>query len=615
MNTMSTSHVTDATCSPGSAPIEELEADLCVVGGGMAGVCAAIAAARRGCRTVLLQDRAVLGGNASSEVRMWICGAHGADNKETGILEEIQLENLWRNQRLLYPVWDTVLFEKARFQDGLTTLLSCAVTDVIMEGGRIAAVRAWHLTRQRWIRVRARLFADCSGDSVLRYSGALCRWGREGADEFGESHAPAIGDRMTMGNSCLIQLRECDPAQHAPFVAPEWAHRYPLDHHRLAGAKPTGHNFWWLEVGGVGDTIGDADAIRDELLRIAYGSWAFIKNHPDGRGRGWELEWIGVLPGKRENVRYVGDHILTQGDIEACGVFPDVVCHGGWSMDDHHPRAFEHPGAPTVFHPAPSPYGIPYRCLYSRNVPNLLFAGRNISCTHMAMSSTRVMATCATMGQAVGTAAALAVRHGIDPRGVHDRHLSELQNLLLDDDQWLPDRRRVPPALTAEATLAASVGDPEPLRDGFDRRCRGADHVWIAPPGATATYRFAEPKLIKRVRIVGDSQLHRGKGMPCSWPRAGHRAAVPPTLPRDLRVEALVDGSWREVASLRDNRRRLVTLAIDVVAEGVRLVVERGWSADEPARLFAFEVGLPDPTAAPAIVDWPVPAISGRGVA
>ena len=169
-----------------------------------------------------------------------------------------------------------------------------------------------------------------------------------------------------------------------------------------------GENFWWLEIGGLGDTIKDSEAQRDELLKMAYGVWDFIKNHPDGRGRRWELEWIGMLPGKRENVRYVGDHILTQNDILAEGRFDDMVAYGGWPMDDHPSEAFHYKGEPTVFHRAPSPYGIPYRCLYSRNIANLFFAGRNISASHMAISSTRVMGTCAIMGQAVGTAAALA---------------------------------------------------------------------------------------------------------------------------------------------------------------------------------------------------------------
>jgi hypothetical protein len=384
----------------------------------------------------------------------------------------------------------------------------------------------------------------------------------------------------------------------------------------MARAKPQGDNFWWLEVGGTRDTIADADAIRDELLAIAYGTWAYIKNHPDGRGHGWELEWIGFLPGKRENVRYVGDHVLSQREVEACGVFPDLACHGGWSMDDHHPLAFRHPGAPTVFHPAPSPYGIPWRCLYSANIENLLFAGRNISCTHLAMSSTRVMATCATMGQALGTGAALAIRHGCSPRQVGERHLTELQNRLLDDDQWLPDRRRGVPAATRAARLAASHGDAEPLRDGFDRRCRGADHAWEAPPGASVTFSWDAPRPLGRLRLVGDSELHRMKRQPCSWPLAGWAERMPAPLPRDLAVEVqeTPGGPWRQVARIAGNRRRLVVLPLPVQAVALRLVVERAWG-DGAARIFSCEVGEPDFSAPHEVLPWPVPAVSGTAKA
>jgi len=581
--------------------------EVCVVGGGIAGLCAALSAARHGARTVLIQDRAVLGGNASSEVRMWICGAHGSDHKETGILEELQLENLYRNPGMSYAIWDTVLYEKARYQDNLTLLLSTAVVSLTMaDQARIASVRAWHLTRQCWIEVSATLFADCSGDSILRYSGAAFRWGRESTAEFGEAHAPPSADRKTMGNSLLMQLRSCDPQDHVPFIAPEWAEVFGADHPRVAQAQPAGENFWWLEIGGEGDTIRDADAIRDELLRIAYGVWSSIKNHPDGRGHAWQLEWIGMLPGKRENVRYEGDHILTQNDIEECGIFPDLVAHGGWSMDDHHPAAFRHPGAPTIFHPAPSPYGIPYRCLYSRDIDNLFCAGRNISCTHLAMSSTRVMATCATLGQAVGTAAALAIRHAQSPRGILHHHLWELQNTLLDDDQWLPDRQRTLPPQMLGAALTATHGEVQLLSRGCDRRTASGHQAWSGPVGAQITISFPDEVALQRLRLVCDSQLHRAKRMPCSIPRPGHHESLPPCLLRDARIERWDEagGGWREIACLRSNRRRLVQLALPGRARQVRLTILSTWG-DAPCRLFSCEIGLADRREAHRIIDWP----------
>jgi hypothetical protein len=419
-----------------------------------------------------------------------------------------------------------------------------------------------------------------------------------------------------MGNTILIQLREIDPAQHRPFVPPTWAlavdaSTFP---HREANMKPTGHNFWWLELGGMHDTIEDADMLRDRLLALAYGVWAYIKNHPDGRGRAWELEWIGSLPGKRENVRYEGDHILTQEDIEGQGKFADVVAHGGWTMDDHPPGGIEHAGTDTTHHKAPSPYGIPYRCLYSRTVANLWFAGRNISATHMAMSSTRVMGTCATLGQAAGAAAAIALQQGCDNRGVFTHHLDRLQRRLMDQDQWLPGRvRPIAPASRPDvARYTASTGNPEVLRDGFDRPQDGVSHRWDGKAGDWIAVHWQKPITISRVRLIGDSQLHRPKMMPCSFPLAGNEKPMPAPLPRDVRLERLQpDGGWAVVSRITDNERRCVlwTLPEPVTATALRVVLERPWgeAADQTVSLFALEFGEPEPTGPIAPAPWPAP--------
>jgi hypothetical protein len=200
----------------------------------------------------------------------------------------------------------------------------------------------------------------------------------------------------------------------------------------FARPYPKKNNFWWIEFGGNLDTVGDANEIQFELKKVAYGVWAYMKNHPDGRAKGYELDWIGSLPGKRESTRFVGPHILNQHDVTSGGHFEDVVAYGGWTLDDHHPDAvFRKDGPVSVQYAAPSPFGIPFDCLYSVNVPNLMFAGRDISCTHMALSSSRVMATCATLGQAVGTAAALLVKYGIDPAQLRRERIAELQDALL----------------------------------------------------------------------------------------------------------------------------------------------------------------------------------------
>jgi hypothetical protein len=268
---------------------------------------------------------------------MWICGAHGKNNRETGILEEILLENYWRNPTANYSVWDSVLYEKARYQPNLTLLLNCSCTAATMDGNRIVSVRGWQGTAETWHTVEAKLFADCSGDSVLApLTGAEFRVGREAASEFNEDIEPPVADNKTMGMSCLIQTRELD--RPVPFTPPPWAHRYLTDAdlpHR--GHRVLSTNFWWIELGGEHDSIHDTEMLRDELLKVVFGVWDHIKNRGDHGAENWAIEWIGFLPGKRESRRYVGDHILTQNDVRAEGRFDDLVAYGGWSMDDHHP--------------------------------------------------------------------------------------------------------------------------------------------------------------------------------------------------------------------------------------------------------------------------------------
>ncbi len=564
------------------------DVDFCIVGGGMAGLCAAIAAARNGANTLLMQDRPMLGGNASSEVRMWICGAHGPDNKETGILEEIMLENYYRNTGLKYTIWDTVLYEKAQFEDNLTLLLNTSCNDLEMEGNQIQSVLGWQSPSQTWHRITAKYFADCSGDSILRISGAAYRWGREGRDEFDESLAPEKPDRKTMGNSLLLQLREVD--EHIPFVPPEWAYKYTEEDLPNRTLKPRGNNFWWLEIGGIQDTIQDNETIRDELLKIGYGVWDLIKNHPDERGHKWELEWIGQLPGKRENVRYVGDHILTQNDVDAEGRFDDLVAYGGWSMDDHHPEAIQYLGPPTIFHPAPSPYGIPYRVMYSKNIGNLFFAGRNISATHMALSSTRVMATCAVIGQAMGTAAAIANQYDLSPRGVYEQKIEELQHTLMDQDAYLPWHTRPIPELTRKGRLGASEGDVDVLTNGIDRSLDKEDNGWWGAPGAFVEFCYEEEVHISQARFIFDSDLRKKKRMPCQYPKRGHRVTIPEMMTRDFDLQALqTDRSWQTVAKVRNNYQRLVKVPLEVTTRGLRFVVRASWGA-EKVHVFAFDV-------------------------
>ena len=589
-----------------------IDADFCVVGGGMAGVCAAVAAARHGAKTVLVQDRPMLGGNASSEIRMWICGAVGINLKETGILEEIQLENMRYNPSRQYNIWDHILINFVQRQKNLTLLLNCSCDGVEMDGSRIKAVNAWQLTTQKQYTINAKFFADCSGDSVLRVSGAEFRAGREARSEYNESHAPEVADNKTMGNSILIQTKHTNV--HKPFEPLPFAHVFEeKGYHRPISARD---NFWWVETGGEQDTIADAEEIRDELAKIIFGVWDLTKNSSKGVAKNFEIEWIGVLPGKRENIRYIGDHVLTQNDVEKQGKFDDMIGYGGWSMDDHHPAAFYHPGAPTIFHPAPKPYGIPYRSLYSKNIDNLFFAGRNISATHMAMSSTRVMGTCAILGQAAGTAAALAVRYNLSPRGIYEEKITELQETLMDDDCWIPWHARKMSDLTQKATLSAEASygiDPEVLRNGIDR---GLDkkldqeitleelqknvpdaglepYRFVTDFGKAVEYRFEQPELITEARMVFDSNVRDMaiKRLECYYPENGWDVELPDTLIKEfsIQIQTVPGGEWQEVAYVEDNFQRLVRIPVGRKAVAIRLIPEVSWGADK-AYIHAFDI-------------------------
>ena len=577
-----------------------LETGFVVCGGGLAGVCAAVSAARHGAKVVLVQDRPVLGGNASSEMRMGICGAHGDQNYEAGLLEEMQLENFYRNPLQRYTLWDDVIYSTVFREKNITLLLNTSVNDVEMDGGRIVAVKAWNSNAYTRYVIRGRLFADCTGDGILRLSGAKFRRGRELPGEFGEDYLVNGGDHRTMGNSILLQLRKTE-VDH-PFVAPEWAYHFTDKDFAYAKEKatdpkvvrynykrlyPKNNNFWWIEFGGNLDTIGDANAIRHELKKIAYGVWEYMKNHPDGRCRGYDLDWIGSLPGKRESTRFVGPHILTQGDVVSGGHFEDVVAYGGWALDDHDPDAFHKNGKVSTEYRAPSPFGIPFDCLYSVNVPNLMFAGRDISATHMGLSATRVMATCAMLGQAVGTAAAIALRERVTSAEVRKSHLAELQATLEDDDQMLPYRWRKVSALTAAARVAP---EGEVLRNGVDRIWNKADNgVWVAPGEVAAEYSWPHAERLSGVRIVFDSDFRERNKRMRKLEATTERVAMPKMLAKGFRVEARVGGAWRTVFADDCNWRRLRQVAFaPVEADALRLVVTATWGGGK-AHVFALD--------------------------
>ncbi|OGJ89792.1 MAG: hypothetical protein A2268_07365 [Candidatus Raymondbacteria bacterium RifOxyA12_full_50_37] len=576
--------------------IQKHTADVCVIGGGMAGLCAAIAAARNGAVTVLMHDRPVLGGNASSEMRIHICGADRQGDiinmRETGILEEIRLENLYRNPNRNFSIWDTVLYEKAMLQPNLTTLFNCSCVNAGMEGITIKSVTGWQLNTYTHHEISAKIFIDCSGDSVLAsLSGAMYRQGREGNNEFNESVAPEKADEKTMGMTCLFHSRKYDTAQ--VFKPYAWAYTFEKDDELPYGAKGHGWfemGYWWVELGGEADTIRDTEKLRHELLRIVFGLWDHIKNRGDHGADNWALDWVQFLPAKRENRRYIGDHILNQNDVEAEGRFDDLVAYGGWPMDDHHPAGFcavKLSNPATIFHSAPSPFGIPYRCLYSKNISNLMFAGRNVSCTHLAMSATRVMGTGCSMGQAAGTAAALAAKSSQTPRDILGR-IRELQQVLIRDDCYLPWVKQEFSQLTKDAVIESSSGSGESVRDGINRPVGQEQHGWSCRPGESLTLTFSQEHSVEQATMLLDSALHRLNAL--SYHQGDEQlTSVPPEMTKSYTLEGLFNGTWTVITRVENNYQRLVRVPIQKNIQGVRFTLHETWGSDQ-STVYSFNV-------------------------
>ncbi|MFJ4914007.1 FAD-dependent oxidoreductase [Streptomyces sp. NPDC088726] len=434
--------------SPEESPTvreEETRHDIVVVGGGLAGVCAAVAAARLGRRVALIHNRPVLGGNSSSEVRVWVCGAtaHGVHRwaRESGIMGELYTENQYRNPEGNPYYWDQVVLDTVLAEPLLDLYLNTDIREVEAEGPAdargVRGCTGWMMGSERRITFRAEQFLDCTGDGLLGHlAGARYRVGREARAEHGEPWAPEEADEALLGSTILFHTK--DAGRPVKFVAPAYARDLaatPILRNRVLRTGDNGCDYWWIEWGGELDTVHDNERIRDELQAVVLGIWDHIKNSgefPDAENL--TLEWVGSLPGKREYRRFVGDHVLTQQDILEQRPFGDRVAFGGWSVDLHPVQGMyaDEPGARQRY--ADGVFHIPLRCLYSVNVSNLLFAGRNISATHIAFGATRVMATCATLGEAAGTAAALCVGMGLTPRELALKEPDSVRRTLLRQD-------------------------------------------------------------------------------------------------------------------------------------------------------------------------------------
>ncbi|MAG93258.1 MAG: pyridine nucleotide-disulfide oxidoreductase [Planctomycetaceae bacterium] len=601
----------------------------------------ALAAARCGARVVLCQDRPVLGGNASSEVRMHVVGANGTgtsergreletEAREGGIIEEIRLENCARNPQRSASMFDLILYEKCRAEPKLTLLLNTTLVAAEAVDGMIQRAIAERQSTEDRFSIRAQVFVDCTGDGRLgAEAGATFVEGRESQKQHGESLALPQPDKKRLGSTILMQARRHDRLM--PFTAPAWARSFTREELKLRlyatpGEESPTHEYgyWWAEWGGTLDTIKDNGTIRDELLAVVLGIWDHVKNGPPGAPHDddasgaahWALDWFGFLPGKRESRRFVGRHVLTEGDLLTSRRFDDAIAYGGWSLDLHPPEGVDAPHLePCEQHPVPHLYDIPLRSCVSANIDNLMFAGRNFSATHVAFASTRVMATCAVVGQGVGTAAAEAVRRGLTPVQLLEDGgaVCAVQQRLLRDDAYLigltnEDADDLARTAQVSATSETPGGEAAQVLSGQTRSVhgdRGAPpdrsqpglHRWMSDSAdglpASIQLDWNDPIDPTSIELIFDTGLHRHLTLSHhdGYTATMHWGEPQPETVRDYAIEAFDGREWTTLFSVEGNyqRRRVHTLTCSGSVQSLRVRVD-ATNGIEQARICEIRV-------------------------
>ena len=560
--------------------------DVVVVGAGPGGMGASLGAARNGARVALVFDRPIPGGNASDECGIGFDGASlGKKNaRETGVVEELRLTKVYRSKGY------TGAFEElARKSPNLSLFRNERVMRVEKDGARIAAVLSRNTLTGRWTRWRGRMFVDSTGDGWVGYfAGARTMYGREAGSEYGEEWiAPKVADRLTMSVTLTTGLSRFT-GHEEPYETPVWACVMPKGFDRkIPGlGRP-----WWLEAPGRIDDLDDPEAARDHLIRICFGYWGFLRNEWKG-GPAHNVSRYAFVPpsifnGRREGMRIVGDYVLTANDCKGARMFPDRVTYGGWSLDTHDPLGMDNPHGDGWWHPHMGVpiYSVPFRSLYSADVPNLLIGSRCQSMTHIALGSMRVQGTQMAAGQAAGTAAALCVRHGLMPRELGQSRIGELQQLLLKDDHYIPELANGDTRDHARgARVSATSGMSDGIIDGIARQVGDCVHGWVSdkdqPLPQSVRLDFAKPVNTSEVRLAFDTDL--------TPMRVKER--MPRRLVKVYRIEGLVNGAWKTLAEEGENfLRHRVHRFRETEITALRVTVTATWG-DPSARIFEVRV-------------------------
>jgi len=536
-----------------------------------------------------------LGGNASCEIGIPPMGYIGNPPDKiniTGLAEEFFPKQGWRNYA------DSKRIESiVRAEENIHLFLNTRATGVKMASKQtIGSVIAQDVRTGKRIRFKALLFIDCTGHGWIGYyAKAEYRMGQEARSEFNESLAPVKAGKRTMGNNLYnAEFKTYDKVIR--FECPDWAYKWtgpddfePLNSHKRLSEVRRPPNFdtpsrgkgrnpgndisggvyrtWWVEYGGMLDTINDAEKIRDELFRISIGLWNYAKNHNGETieaNKNRRLVWLTYIMGVRESRRLVGDYIMTQNDFDNRVMHNDTVAFTDWGIDVHHAEGFWVRGNDCIHVYQGERTCIPYRTLYSKNIDNLFMAGRCHSATHIAMGATRVIRPVCMMGQAAGTAAALAVQYGTTPRGVHRNHLTELQQTLLKDGCYLPGVKNADANdIALQATVTASTFregmGPEKTINGWNRAVNEDLNAWVPDANSPAPH-WIELSLPDLVVV---NSLHV-------------TFLSSKDIAEDFRIEAWMNETWRKIVFITGNTlRRRVIIFKPVLTDKIRLVVTK----------------------------------------
>ncbi len=554
-----------------------LNCDVLVAGGGMAGICAAIAAARNGAKVVLVQDRSRLGGNASSEIKMHPLGVDSVRYgfREGGILEELLLENAVCNPQNSWEVWDLMLYDKCVSEQNITLILDAFVYRAETDGGMVKRVYARSDKTLKIYEITAKTYIDCTGDSRLAMeAGAELMSGREGSGKYGEDEVvPSYPLGGHLCSSIMFTTRVFD--RPMPFKAPAWAKKITAENLKFRDPRSCGfdYGYWFISHGGLSDTVRDNEVIRFELLSTVLGVWDYIKNsgkYPEADNRA--IDTIGMIPGKRDSYRIKGVKIFKQFDIRGGWQNqPDSVGAVGWKLEDQPSGGFYDTKTPPAMpHRETQPFNIPLSILISKDFSNLMMAGRNVSASHLAFSCLRVMKSCAVAGQAAGTAAAVALRENISAAEILEsaQTISKVQQTLLRDAQPIlnisnSDSGDLARTASVSASAASNSTAAQNILSGvFIDKPGSSENKWQAPiadkPWIKLEWKSAQK--ISNVLLYLDTGCRfLTISLETKFAQTILRAPQPETLRDYNLVGILPDGSEKILAEVRKNHQKLVS--------------------------------------------------------